>query len=63
MEKRSARIYTAKFKLQIVAEAKKITMVTSYRASATWLSRSAENVSIANGACSQCLYFFNTIVI
>ena len=36
MKKRSARIYAAKFKLQVVAEAKKVSMVTSYRASAAW---------------------------
>ena len=35
MEKRSARISAAKFKLQVVAEAKIVTMVTSYRASPT----------------------------
>ena len=57
MEKRSVRIYAAKFELQVVAEAKKVTMVTSYRASPTWYSRSAESVNSANGACSQCLYF------
>ena len=57
MEKRSARIYAATFKLQVVAEAKKVTVVTSYRASPTWYSRSAENVNGANGACLQCLYF------
>ena len=49
MEKRSARKYTAKFKVEVVAEAEKVIMVTS----ATWYSRSAEdleNVNKANGA-------------
>ena len=54
MEKRSARKYIVKFKLQVVAEAEKVTMVTSYRASATQQSRSAEedfgNINSANNA-------------
>ena len=51
MEKRSARKHTAKFKLQVVIEAEKVTMVTSYCASASWQSRlteDLENVNYAN---------------